>query len=119
MQPHEKQWLSLCRRELLKRSGFGLGAIALGTLLGGDRVRAAAPGHAVPSSTPKGDAPPDPLAPRRPHAPARAKRVIYLHMIGAPSHLDLFDPKPELVKHDGQPCPEELLKGRRFAFIGG
>jgi hypothetical protein len=40
-------------------------------------------------------------------------------MIGAPSQLDLFDPKPELLKRDGQPCPPELLKGRRFAFIGG
>jgi hypothetical protein len=45
--------------------------------------------------------------------------VIYLHMIGAPSQLDLFDHKPALVKHDGQPCPESLLKGRRFAFLGG
>ena len=43
---------------------------------------------------------------------AQAKRVIYLHMIGAPSQLDLFDHKPELVKRDGQPCPEELLEGQ-------
>ena len=40
-------------------------------------------------------------------------------MIGAPSHLDLLDYKPALQKHDGQKCPEELLKGKRFAFIGG
>jgi hypothetical protein len=45
--------------------------------------------------------------------------VIYLHMIGAPSQLDLFDHKPELVKRDGQACPEELTRGKRFAFIGG
>jgi hypothetical protein len=45
--------------------------------------------------------------------------VIYLHMIGAPSQLDLFDHKPELAARDGQDCPESLLKGRRFAFIGG
>src|SRR5687768_2222348 len=107
---HEQQWLGVCRRELLKRSGVGLGAIALGTLLGGGRLRAV-PGHAVPSTAPPADAPPNPLAPRRPHAAPRAKRVIYLHMIGAPSHLDLFDPKPALVKHDGEPCPDELLKG--------
>jgi hypothetical protein len=49
----------------------------------------------------------------------RAKRVIYLHMIGAPSQLDLFENKPELNKRDGEECPESLLKGRRFAFIGG
>jgi uncharacterized protein (DUF1501 family) len=60
-----------------------------------------------------------PLAPKKPHHAAKAKRVIYLHMIGAPSHLDLFDHKPELKKRDGQECPEDLLKGRRFAFIGG
>jgi hypothetical protein len=45
--------------------------------------------------------------------------VIYLHMIGAPSHLDLFDYKPELIARDGEKCPEELTRGKRFAFIGG
>jgi len=52
------------------------------------------------------------------HHRATAKRVIYLHMIGAPSQLDLFDEKPELVKRHGEPCPEEITKGRDFAFIG-
>ena len=98
MQADEQDWLRICRRELLRRSGVGLGAIALGSLLGQGTARAQT---------------------RLPHMPARAKRVIYLHMIGAPSQLDLFDPKPQLLKHDGQPCPAELLKGRRFAFIGG
>ena len=56
---------------------------------------------------------------RPPHFAPKAKRVIYLHMIGAPSQLDLFDDKPELVKRDGEDCPEELLAGKRFAFIGG
>lgn len=51
------------------------------------------------------------------HAP-RAKRIIYLHMIGAPSHLDLFDAKPELVKRHNEPCPAEITKDRDFAFIG-
>jgi hypothetical protein len=51
--------------------------------------------------------------------PARATRVIYLHMAGSPSHLDLFDYKPELAKLTGQPCPDALLKGKRFAFIKG
>ncbi|MFN9922001.1 MAG: DUF1501 domain-containing protein, partial [Acidobacteriota bacterium] len=50
---------------------------------------------------------------------AKAKSVIYLHMAGSPSQLELFDPKPELVKYNGKPCPDELLKGKRFAFIKG
>jgi hypothetical protein len=92
------------RRQFLRRSGLGFGAAALSTLL------AESEGRAERS---------DPLAPKKPPMAPTAKRVIYLHMIGAPSHLDLFDHKPELAKRDGQECPEELLKGRRFAFIGG
>ncbi len=92
------------RREFLSRSGIGLGSAALAMLLaedgyGGEKLH--------------------PLAPKKPHHAPKAKRVIYLHMIGAPSHLDLFDHKPELQKRDGQECPAELLKDRRFAFIGG
>ena len=49
----------------------------------------------------------------------RVKRVIYLFMAGAPSQIDLFDPKPALTKHDGQDIPAELIKGERFAFIKG
>ncbi|MHC4996143.1 MAG: DUF1501 domain-containing protein [Planctomycetota bacterium] len=55
----------------------------------------------------------------RPHFAPRAKRVIYLHMVGAPSQLELFDWKPELKKLDGKDCPEEFLAGKRFAFIQG
>jgi hypothetical protein len=95
--------LHLNRRTFLSRSGLGLGAAALGWLLHDD-ARA-------------GDA--DPLAPRPPHFTSRAKHVIYLHMIGSPSQLDLFDAKPELTKRDGQPCPESLTAGKRFAFLGG
>src|SRR5262245_2460957 len=84
----------LTRRTFLKRSGLCLGAMALGTLLTRE-------GHAKPHFTP------------------RAKRVIYLHMVGAPSQLDLFDHKPELLKHDGEPCPKEFIEGKRFAFIRG
>lgn len=96
----------LGRRAFLLQSGFGLGAAALGSLLNESRAADA-----------KKTA--DPLAPRRPHFAARAKHVICLHMIGAPSQLDLFDPKPVLLKHNGQTCPEELTRGKRFAFIGG
>ncbi|HEX4130647.1 MAG TPA: DUF1501 domain-containing protein [Pirellulales bacterium] len=98
------------RREFFRRSGFNLGAIALGSLLS---EHLAQPARAATAEVD------NPLAPHKPHFPARAKRVIYLHMIGAPSQLDLFDAKPELVKRDSQKCPEELLKGKRFAFIGG
>ncbi len=54
-----------------------------------------------------------------PHPRASAKRVIYLHMAGGPSHLEMFEYKPELKRLDGKDCPEEFLKGRRFAFIRG
>ena len=60
-----------------------------------------------------------PMAARKPHFAPKAKSVIYLHMTGAPPHLDLLDYKPELVKHSGENCPESFLKGRRFAFTSG
>lgn len=91
---------NVTRRAFLRNSSIGLGAAALGTLL----QESFAIGRERPESL---------------HHQPRAKSVIYLHMIGAPSHLDLFDPKPELVKRDNQVCPESLLEGRRFAFIGG
>lgn len=61
----------------------------------------------------------DPFAPKAPHFAARARSVIYLHMAGAPSQLELFDYKPELVKLNGQDCPASFLEGKRFAFIRG
>ena len=88
------------RRHFLRSAGAGLGAIALASM-------GAAPALA------------DPLAPRRPHFPARAKRVIFLHMAGGPSSLELFDYKPDLVRLDGERCPDSLLEGKRFAFIRG
>ena len=93
------------RRAFLGESALGLGAVALSQLLTEQSSRAA------PAA--------DPLAVRKPHHPPRAKNVIYLHMIGGPSQLDLFAHKPELARRDGQKCPEELTKGKRFAFIGG
>jgi hypothetical protein len=59
------------------------------------------------------------LSVRPPQIPPRAKQVIFLHMAGAPSQLELFDYKPELCRRDGQPCPDEYLRGQRFAFIKG
>jgi hypothetical protein len=93
----------LTRRNFFHRTGLTLGSLALSTLL----------------RETLGAAPANLLAAKNPMFKARAKRVIYLHMIGAPSQLDLFDHKPELAKRDGEECPESLLKGRRFAFIGG
>src|SRR5215813_8680772 len=99
-----EQLLHLTRRSFLKTAGqFSLGAIALAALGG--------TGAATPVL--------NPLAPRQPHFPPKAKRVIYLHMSGGPPHLDLFDYKPELVKWDDKPCPDEFIKGRRFAFTSG
>src|SRR5262245_997814 len=95
----------LARRWFLRDCGVGLGAMALGQLLGG-RGRAAETSASLTN----------PLAPRQPHYPAKARRVIYLFMAGAPSHLELFDNKPELAKFDGTLPPPELLKGYRAAF---
>ena len=89
----------LTRRWFFRECGVGLGAIALGQLLGRDAVAAPAP---VLS---------------QPHFAAKAKRVVYLFQAGAPSHLELFDYKPELAKWDGKLPPAELLKGYRAAFI--
>lgn len=61
----------------------------------------------------------NPLAPLPPPFGGKAKSIIYLHMAGAPSQLELFDFKPELAKYHNQPCPESLLEGRTFAFIRG
>ncbi len=92
------------RRWFFKECGVGLGAIALGSLL-----RESALAAPTPSA--------DPLAPKRPHFAPKAKRVIFLFMAGAPSHLELFDYKPELTKWNGKLPPAELLKGYRSAFI--
>ena len=94
------------RRWFFQQCGVGLGAIALGELLGSAGHAAAAPAALA-----------NPLAPKLPHFAAKAKRVIYLFMAGAPSHLELFDNKPELGKWDGKLPPAELLKGYRAAFI--
>ena len=94
----------LARRWFFRECGVGLAGIALGSLLTkGGAVRAALPRN--------------PLAPRNAHFAPRAKRVIYMFQAGAPSHLELFDYKPELAKRDGQLPPPSLLKDYRAAFI--
>ncbi|MFT7077872.1 MAG: hypothetical protein ACJA0P_003899, partial [Planctomycetota bacterium] len=65
------------------------------------------------------ESPASPLAPKAPPLPARAKRVLYLSMSGAPPQHDTFDPKPKLNELDGTLCPESLIEGKRLAFIKG
>ncbi len=108
MNPYLDSLAHTTRRHFLKESAAGVGAIALSALLG--RNAMAAPGTLEATN---------PLAARLPHFAPKAKRVIYLHLTGSPPNLDLFDYKPELVKRDGQDCPDDFLKGRKFAFTAG
>jgi len=92
MMEDQRRLLDITRRHFFGQAGFGIGAAALTSLF--------KPALFAQS-------------------PAKCKNVIYLFMAGGPSQLDLFDYKPALMKFDGQPCPEELIKGERFAFIKG
>src|SRR5215208_7484611 len=88
--------LSLTRRELLSRMGNGFAALGLTGLMASEGLLA---GPAEASTML------NPLAPKKPHFPARAKRVIFLFMNGGPSQVDTFDPKPALEKYAGKPLP--------------
>jgi uncharacterized protein (DUF1501 family) len=99
--------VSLSRRWFLSQCGVGLGRIGLATLLA-DAL--AGRGHSAPTAS-------DPFAPQRPHFAGKAKAVIHLFMAGAPSQLDLFDYKPQLVKHDGKSLPPAIIGDQRYAFI--
>jgi hypothetical protein len=99
----------ITRRWFFKECGVGLGTIALHALL---QERAALAQPMSPST-----APADPLTPRRPHFPPKAKNVIFLFMAGGPSHLELFDYKPGLARFNGTLPPPDLLEGYRAAFI--
>jgi hypothetical protein len=96
--------LNLSRRWFLQQCGVGLGAIAASQLFGAGQALGAAEVN-------------NPLAAKQPHFKPKAKRVIYLFQAGGPSHLELFDNKPELAKFDGKLPPADLLKGYRSAFI--
>ena len=89
----------ITRRTLFRQIGYGIGGVALSSLLSAEAFASPAP---APSA-----------------AKPKAKSVIYLFMAGAPSQLDMFDYKPTLQKYSGQACPEEIIKGERFAFIKG
>lgn len=105
MDTYHRQLRNITRRHFLSKCQAGLGGVALASLLG--------------NSTAVGAALDDGAALNRPHFPAKAKSVIYLHMAGSPPNLDMFDYKPELVKRNGQDCPSEYFDGKEFAFTKG
>jgi hypothetical protein len=92
------------RRHFFGQCGVSLGAAALASLF--NEGRAADDGALT-----------NPLTPKKPHFPAKAKSVIFLFMAGGPSQLELFDHKPKLTELNGQPIPAEFIKGKRFAFM--
>src|SRR5882757_3223864 len=96
------------RRKLLANAGLGLGGLALSSALPGGGVMTAYAAEYV-----------DPLAPKATHFAAKAKSIIWLHQNGAPSTLDLYDYKPELIKLAGQEVPESFLKGIKTSTQGG
>ncbi len=102
---HGEDPKTVARRWFFQQCGVGMGALALNQLWNES-------GYAAPTASIV-----DPLAPKASHFPAKAKRVIYLFMAGAPSHLEMFDNKPELAKYDGKLPPADLIKGYRAAFI--
>jgi hypothetical protein len=93
--------LGLTRRQLLTRCGMGFGSLALTHLLGGVEQAAGGPARS------------NPLLPREPHFPAKAKHVIHLFMNGGPSHVDTFDPKPALARYAGKDLPMGNLRTER------
>ncbi|MAR11130.1 MAG: sulfatase [Blastopirellula sp.] len=104
MQPLAQQ----TRRYFLGKTGLGVGAAACHTLMASEDASA---DQRAPSR--------HALAAKPPMIPAKAKSVIYLHMAGSPSQLELFENKPALKKYHDKPCPQEYLEGKRFAFIKG
>ncbi len=89
------------RRQLFQQAGMGMGGAALSSLFAQDSSAASKIG----------------LGAQGTHFAPKAKRVIYIHLVGAPSHLDLWDPKPVLQKHHGELCPDEFFVGKQLAFI--
>src|ERR1051325_1762151 len=108
---NQERLKGVTRRHLFKQSAYGIGSLALGSLLN-ETLFAAAAG-ADPSVVRR------PSSIKLPQFAPKAKNVIFLFMAGAPSQLDLFDYKPKLIRYNGQTIPEEFVKGERFAFIKG
>jgi hypothetical protein len=95
--------LLVTRRHLLGGMAGGIGGLALADLLAAENPAA----------------PTDPLAARRPPLPAKAKRMIVIHLTGSPPNLDMYDNKPDLLRLDGTDCPAETIAGKQFAFTTG
>ena len=113
--------LTHTRRHFLGTCATGMGAMFLGTMAG-TCLGATQSNKVLADGEPALDFsrdPSQPLSPLPPQFPARARRVIYLHMAGSPSPLELFEHKPVLARYDGQDCPASFLAGKRFAFITG
>jgi uncharacterized protein (DUF1501 family) len=101
---------NVTRRHFFARSRTGIGTLALGWLLNNQGF-AASPKHLTPNF--------DTLATKLSQFAPRAKRAIFLFMVGGPSQFELLDYKPQLARRDGQPVPADLVAGQRFAFISG
>lgn len=95
--------VNMSRRYLFRQCGIGVGAMALGTLLGKDGLASEQAKNA--------------MSPKQPHFPAKAKSIIFLFMAGGPSQLELFDYKPKLYELNDQPIPQSYIEGKRFAFM--
>lgn len=105
--PIEQELLkAITRRHFFKMTSYGIGTLALGSMLNPRLM--ASPQAQV-----------NPFAVKAPHFAPKVKNVIFMFMAGAPSQIDLFDPKPALVEHNGESIPEEIIEGERFAFIKG
>ena len=101
---------ALNRRSLLQRSAFGLGSIALSQLLAQEEAARSGTESPLISTTP---------LPNGTHFQPRARNVIFIFMSGGPSHLDLFDPKPQLTRFHGQPVPDSFLQSLADPVIKG
>ncbi|MDH3584081.1 MAG: DUF1501 domain-containing protein, partial [Phycisphaerae bacterium] len=104
MDPIREHQQNMTRRQLFGRGALGLGTPALASLLN--------PSTAGAGVRPVG-------LPGLPHAAAKAKRVIYLFMNGAPTHVDMFDWKPKIAQLHGKPVPKEYIGGKRFSTMTG
>ncbi len=104
------------RRHFIKQCATGLGSLALGSIFMGCDPFRTTPKKSSLAYTERDL---NPLATLAPPFGSKAKNIIYLHMAGAPSQLEMFDYKPELRKLNDQACPQSLLEGKKFAFIRG
>src|SRR2546428_726521 len=96
--------LALTRREFLCRCGLGMGAVSLASVFGG---------FGFLNSAQASEGFTNPLVPKQPHFPAKAKQIIHIFANGGPSHVDTFDPKPALAKYAGKALPMENLRTER------